>query len=100
MVNRCTLNAFKQIIAHTELVVQTSLWMDRFLAIDVWTPIFLSIIGQKIIRLIVWVLIKLTIQIINMDFFNKCIVKVRVQLKVGRIITNSIKAIFLNYATQ
>ena len=74
--------------------------MDRFLAIDVWTPIFLSIIGQKIIRLIVWVLIKLTIQIINMDFFNKCIVKVRVQLKVGRIITNSIKAIFLNYATQ
>lgn len=35
-----------------------------------------------------------------MVFFNQTIAKDRVQLKVGKIITNFTKAIFHNYATQ
>lgn len=86
-----------------ELAAPTSLYMDKYREIDVWTLTFLVIIGLITLQPIVWDINKLMIQIIKVSFFIRCIIKNKTALypnQVGKNIIISIKATSLNIVIQ
>ena len=86
-----------------EHAAPTSLYMDKFREIDVWTLIFLVIIGLITLQPTVWDINKLMIQITKVSFFIRCIIKNKAALyqnQAGKNIIISIKATSLNIVIQ